>query len=91
MHITEVLRIAAEAWNRTKPGDDPDFNDCALSHREYLIAHAEAVIRGGAATSEFERAVKEIADAQLKAPEPEPGASETQDRAPAKRNGARRK
>lgn len=70
MHVTEIIRVAAQAWNKIKPADDPDFNNCALSHRERCIAQVEALERGGSATNDFEKAAKEILDSLLKAPEP---------------------
>lgn len=69
MHVTEVVRVAAEAWHRVKPADDPEFNGCQLSHREKLVAQVEALIRTNSASDDFERAAKEILDSQLKAPE----------------------
>ena len=57
MHHTEILQIAAAAWDRTKPADDPSFNNCSLTHRENLVAQTETVIRTGGASNDFEKAV----------------------------------
>lgn len=82
MHVTEVVRVAAEAWREVKPAEDPDFNNCALSHREKLVAEVEGVIRTNTARTDFEKAVKRILDRDLKAPEPEPEPAPAPDPAP---------
>jgi hypothetical protein len=86
MHITETVRVAAEAWRKVKPAEDPDFNNCALSHRETLICKVERVAATGGVYDDFEKAAKEILDSQLKAPETattESAPVTTQDEAPA--------
>jgi len=70
MHITETVHIAAQAWSKVKPAEDPEFNGCSLSHRENLIAQVERLAATGSARNDFEKAAKEIMDSQLKAPEP---------------------
>jgi hypothetical protein len=94
MHITETVRIAAEAWRKVKPAEDPDFNNCALSHRETLICKVERVAATGGVYDDFEKAAKEILDSQLKAPEPaattESAPVTTQDATPATEKKTRR-
>lgn len=57
MHFSEVLSLAARAWHETKDPKDPEFNDCALTHRENLGAAAKAVVDSGQAFSVFDRVV----------------------------------
>lgn len=56
--------IAAEAYNATKPKEDPLFADCNLDFRQKLSTHAESVMRVGLPEnpSEFEKCVKDFAD-----------------------------
>lgn len=57
MHFTDILSLAARAWHETKPANDPEFNDCALTHRENLGAAAKAVVDSKQAFSFFDRVV----------------------------------
>lgn len=62
MHLNDILPLAAVAWSKVKPAGDPEFNNCALSHREKLVAEAEAVVRTGSARTEFEKAFLGLLD-----------------------------
>lgn len=57
MHFTDILSLAARAWHETKPASDPEFNDCALTHRENLGAAAQAVVDSERAFSLFDHVV----------------------------------
>lgn len=67
MHFTDILSLAARAWHETKPASDPEFNDCALTHRENLGAAAKAVVDTEQAFSPFDRAVLRLYLADKKA------------------------
>lgn len=71
MHFNDVLNLAAKAWHETKAEEDPEFNDCAVSHREKLGAQAQGVVSSGQAFDRFDRVVlrlyKERQEAQSKA------------------------
>lgn len=62
MELSDKVAVAAQAWDKVKPADDPAYNQCALSHKEFLLAQVEAVERTGSASNPFEKAVKEILD-----------------------------
>lgn len=57
MHFSDILSLAARAWHETKDPKDPEFNDCALTHRENLGAAAKAVVDSQQAFSLFDRVV----------------------------------
>ena len=57
MHFTEILQLAARAWHETKALSDPEFNDCAVTHRENLAAAASGVINSSQAFNHFDRVV----------------------------------
>lgn len=67
MHFNDVLSLAARAWHEIKPASDPEFNNCAITHRENLGAAAQAVIDSGLAFSEFDKAVLRIAKSDAEA------------------------
>lgn len=56
--------ITAEAYNATKPKEDPLFADCNLDFQQKLSTHAESVARVGLPEnpSEFEKCVKDLLD-----------------------------
>jgi hypothetical protein len=63
MQYSDVCAVAANAWEQTKDKEDPSFNGCSYTHRDNLVAIAEAVIRTRSATTDFEKAVLGILDA----------------------------
>jgi hypothetical protein len=63
--MSHIADIAAEAWNSTKPKEDPLFADCILTHQQNLVTLAESVERVGLPTenpTEFDKAVKDLLD-----------------------------
>ena len=74
MHLNDMLPLAAVAWSKVKPAGDPEFNNCALSHREKLVAEAEAVVRTGSARTDFEKAFLGLLDEFKAAQNPAPAA-----------------
>lgn len=60
MHFSDILQLAAAAWHETKSANDPEFNDCALTHRENLGAAAKAVVDHGEAFNHFDRVVQRL-------------------------------
>lgn len=65
---SEIEAVAAEAWNAVKDKADPEFGDCASTHREKLVTHAVSVrdkglpsgAGGTAEATDFEKKVHEI-------------------------------
>ena len=68
MHFNDILSLAARAWHEIKDPNDPEFNQCQITHRENLGAAAQAVVNSGVASTPFEKAVLRIyrADAEAK-------------------------
>ena len=61
MHHHEVIKIAQQAWDKTKPAADPVWLECDAHHRQVFIATAQAVVDSGHAVNDFEAAVKRLA------------------------------
>lgn len=78
MHLNDILPLAAVAWSKVKPAGDPEFNNCALSHREKLVAEAEGVVRTGSARTDFEKAFLGLLDEFKAAQNPAPAAPEAE-------------
>jgi len=68
MHFTDVLNLAARAWHEVKDANDPEFNQCAVTHRENLGAAAQGVVNSGLAFTPFEKTVLRLyrTDAEAK-------------------------
>lgn len=60
MSRPSIEQLAALAWNGSKADDDPPFHLCAQDHREKLAYHAQNVVKGGAVTTPFDRAVRDV-------------------------------
>lgn len=63
MTHADCMKIAAQAWEQTKPADDPSFEQCALDHQFRLAYKVESVKKTGRLEDEFDQAVKAILDA----------------------------
>jgi len=76
MSRPSIEQLAALAWNGSKADDDPPFHLCAQDHREKLAYHAQNVVKGGAVTTPFDRAVRDaLAGLVRLAPEVAPQAA----------------
>lgn len=60
MSKPSIEQVAVIAWNWSKAGDDPPFHLCTQDHREKLVYHAQGVAKGGAVTTPFDKAVRDV-------------------------------
>lgn len=67
MHFTDILNLAAAAWHEVKDANDPEFNECQVTHREKLGAAAKAVVDSGQAFDKFDRIVLRLHKERLEA------------------------
>lgn len=64
-HPLAVPEICAKAWDEIR-GDDPPFAQCAGTHQEKFLSHAQGIIRGGSPMvgdtqlARFEQAVSRL-------------------------------
>lgn len=60
MHFPDLARLAAKAWHEVKAEGDPEFNECAITHRENLVAAVQGAVHGGQAFNKFDAVVLRI-------------------------------
>jgi hypothetical protein len=56
----DAMNIAAKAWERVKPEDDPPFDQCAPDHKFRLAYKVESVAKTGRIEDDFDSEVYAI-------------------------------